>query len=61
MAKWVELLGITVHNVVVPGNTLYRSMKEAEGFTIREEDDEVPVAPGWEYDAELEAYYDPQA
>lgn len=61
MAKWVELQGTTVFNVAVPGTDLYKTLKEEAGFTIKVEDNDVPVAPGWEYDAELDAYYDPNA
>lgn len=66
MSKLVELIGTSVYNVTVPGTgddfELYKTLKAQEsGISFRTEDDDVPVAPGWEYDAELEAYYDPNA
>ena len=60
--KWVLLKSIseevTVVNVIVPGDSGYQSLLESDGFTVRGEDDNIPVAPGWKFNAELEAYYE---
>ena len=57
MAIWVLLKGTIVHRVVVPSiDPLFRTMMEAEGYTIREEEDGTPVSAGYEYDEENGAY-----
>jgi hypothetical protein len=62
MAILVRMRGNSVINTEVPGtDPLYQELMEAAGFTFRTEPDGTPVAPGWEYDPELEAYFDPNA